>query len=308
MLTLNTAMPTEPGKYNVYAIAYKDPNHAIELSEGSITITKGYPIRFVDSDNPAMIAAGASVRIGSLTEGDEFVLDEDCLAWVEERWTDESNLLILGYEYEKDGKIYNAPTFAYDENCRGLYLWKLEWNEAESEYHAKRVTDLDNNMSFGGASIWAGGTAGINGIGYYYNYNDAATAAWADLGYKVREHGTVVAWADKLAEGEAPTLRADRSNSAAGHASLGMYWNSTYNIRDSYIPRELRVSFYTILEDAEGAEIIVYGGSVNRSIGYVAWQNDNIDHGAYYNRCVDELIAKAGDAVKDYEATLNPEA
>ena len=56
---------------------------------------------------------------------------------------------------------------------------------------------------------------------------------------------------------------------------LMQYTNGLGNFINEQCKQDLSLRSYMILEDIDGKEIIQYGGIVNRSIGYISYQNRN---------------------------------
>ena len=57
--------------------------------------------------------------------------------------------------------------------------------------------------------------------------------------------------------------------------NLTQYTNVLVDFNNSQVPRDLAMRSYMILSDKSGQRIVLYGGTVVRSIGYVAYQNRN---------------------------------
>lgn len=262
-LTLNGPLPSEVGRYNVYAIAYKNPNYVIEISEGTMTISDGIPVVFnPNTDETGTIVPGNPVYIND----EAYILDDDCVIWLEEAPT--TNIAVT-YSYK-------IGDFSFEDAPTGMYVWQI--TEAEtvgcgSQYNAAEVKALRNILVVRGGSVWLN-SKGDNGIGYYYQYNGdnaAAEEALIALGYKPGEHGTVIDWA--TAEGN-PQLR--DGNHAAGHfdENTGWCYDKVYPLSDKYIVPAMNVRFYLKLTSTTGGEdIVLYSGTFQRSIGYIAYQN-----------------------------------
>lgn len=290
LLTLNKALPVGKEKsvckYNVYGIAFKDMNHAIEVAEGVLTIGDGYPICFQPGDANGMIKSGTTVFVDDVA----YVLDENCVAWAD----DKDRELAIGYVYRNSGN--HTTDHAYSDTTKNMYIWDLQWNEETNSYKADRVEELDNLLSFAGGSIWLGSN-GVNGIRTYYATTadtEAVKGAFRNLGYEVVTHGVVVGWADKL-NGSEPVPNGN--NSASGHAAgNGAYYDEIYPAADKYITPDLRARFYVELKNVETSETkIIYSGSVERSIGYIAYQNIDIV-AAQYQPYVKAILDKAAAA------------
>lgn len=255
---------------------------------GEVTVawSSGYPIHFQSGDANGMIEPGATVFVDDAA----YVLDKNCVAWT----ADKDRELAIGYVYEISKN--HTTDHAYSDTTKNMYIWDLQWNEETGSYNARRVEALDNLLSFAGGSIWLGSN-GVNGIRTYYSTTadtEAVKGAFRNLGYEVVTHGVVVGWADKL-NGSEPVPNGN--NSAAGHsAGNGTFYDEIYPAADKYITPDLRARFYVELKNIETSESkIIYSGSVERSIGYIAYQNiGRVD--AQYQPYVKAILDKAAAA------------
>lgn len=250
----------------------------------------GYPIYFQSGDANGMIHAETTVFVDDVA----YVLDENCVAWA----ADKNRELAIGYVYKNSGN--HITDYAHSDTTKNMYIWDLQWNEETKSYKADRVEELDNLLSFAGGSIWLG-SDGVNGIRTYYSTTadtEAVKGAFRNLGYEVVTHGIVVGWADKL-NGSEPVPNGN--NSASGHAvGNGTFYDEIYPAADKYITPDLRARFYVELKNIETSESkIIYSGSVERSIGYIAYQNiGRVD--AQYQPYVKAILDKAAAAGYTY--------
>ena len=285
------------GEYVISATIAADDavakNYNITIKTGILTITQkdittgdGYPIYFQPGDANGMIKVGTTVYVDDVA----YILDENCVAWA----ADKNRELAIGYVYKNSGN--HTTDHAYSDTTKNMYIWDLQWNEETKSYKADRVEELDNLLSFAGGSIWLG-SDGVNGIRTYYSTTadtEAVKGAFRNLGYEVVTHGVVVGWADKL-NGSEPVPNGN--NSAAGHsAGNGTFYDEIYPAADKYITPDLRARFYVELKNIETSESkIIYSGSVERSIGYIAYQNiGRVD--AQYQPYVKAILDKAAAA------------
>jgi len=106
-------------------------------------------------------------------------------------------------------------------------------------------------------------------------------------GYTLEEYGTALAWAGDL-EGGAPLILGQpytKSNYAykkgvadpvfKNTGTLIQYTNVLVGFTDDQCVPDIAMRPYMILQDAEGSRIVIYGGVLYRSIGYIAYQNRN---------------------------------
>ena len=261
-----------------------------------VTVVYGYPIYFTNANDAAIVAPGMTVAI----DGVMYVLDENCTAWADE--DDNHRRMAVVYDYTENGNASNP--FEYADKCENMYVWDLERNE-DNSYTANRVTELDNVLTFKGASIWLS-DSGVNGIRVYYEFN-AVKEGFAKLGYEVVTHGTVLDWAANLgADGEAErrnTADGAPANYAEGHPEGGnTYTDTIYPATEKYVSNPVRIRFYAELRDlepdtetGETEDIMLYSGSVQRSIGYVAWMLQDAYNGQVYDTYVEKIIDQAKD-------------
>ena len=106
-------------------------------------------------------------------------------------------------------------------------------------------------------------------------------------GYTLEEYGTVAQWADELGD-QSLTLSNGKSNYAykrgkadpvfANVGDLTQYTNVLVwdSLTNDQLGQDIFMRPYIILKDADGKEVTLYGGTVSRSIGYIAYQNRNV--------------------------------
>ena len=166
----------------------------------------------------------------------------------------------------------------------GMKVWALKLNEYGT-YTASYVEELDNILQYSGSSIRIAGNKGIRMITSIENSKKAALTSGGLAGYKLLEYGTVLALASEL-EGGKPLILGEpyaRSNYAYKRGvadpvfqyegNLVQYTNVLVGFSLDQCKEDIAMRPYMILEDADGQQITIYGGTVYRSIGYIAWQN-----------------------------------
>ena len=149
----------------------------------------------------------------------------------------------------------------------------------------EHIPELDDLLIYNGCSIRVTGKQGIRMITGISKSNKAALTGSGLAGYTLVEYGTVVCWADGLPAGETLTLGKScaRSNFAyrrgvsdpvfAQSGAAMQYTNVLVGFGLDQCSRDLIMRPYITLRDAGGATVTLYGGSVQRSIGYIATQN-----------------------------------
>ena len=189
-------------------------------------------------------------------------------------------------------KIIEAYTFqnsdSEDPHLRyptGLMVWRVTENE-DGTPNVERLEELDNVLQYSGFSIRISGTPGIRMITSVPTDMKKALTSGGLAGYTLEEYGTLIAWADADGNNDM-TLDTPDVLSAFAYkkgvadpvfnttGGLTQYTNVLVDFRYDQVPRDLAMRSYMKLSDADGSEVVLYGGPVQRSIGYVAYQNRN---------------------------------
>lgn len=278
-LYLNREKPIEPGTYQIYGIAYKNPNYVIEISEGVMTIAEETAVRFPVGEKN--IGAGTEIYIDGVPAG---TLDDDGILWLEEMPEDG---IAVTYSYNKANESSAYPGHYYDVYPTQMYVWEftLETDKDQpccQHYVAERVEEMDNILQYLGTSVRLS-DGGYNGIRAFSGIPAAAeetlragTMPGALNGYELVEYGSVVGLASSVSD---PVIGDGTNQNAAAQGSavsggLLQYYNGMSPLRDEYIDRDMVVRPYIILYNGSDT-ITLYGGVIQRSIAYVAWQNRN---------------------------------
>ena len=103
-------------------------------------------------------------------------------------------------------------------------------------------------------------------------------------GWTLVEYGTVVAWDSELG-GDPLTLSHPAAKQAYAYkkgvadpvfsdtGKLIQYTNVLVGMTNEKCAPDLAMRPYMILQDQAGRQTVLYGGTIHRSIGYIAWQN-----------------------------------
>ena len=190
-----------------------------------------------------------------------------------------------------------------DSYPSGMQVFKLDENN-----HPTEITELGNLLRYSGCSIRITGKPGIRMITSLTKEAKAALTK-ADLaGYTLEEYGTVVAWDN--GSGDQPlTLSTGNSNFAyrkgvsdpvfANVGNLTQYTNVLVwdSLTDAQLAQDILMRPYIIL-NKDGQTVTLYGGTVSRSIGYVAQQNaDAFPEGSAGYKYLHDII----DRVETYK-------
>ena len=187
------------------------------------------------------------------------------------------NLLTI-YSF-KDG----TPTGSYTNYPTGMQVFRITRQEGGAK--AEEITEFANLLNYAGCSIRVSGKKGIRMItGIDQNVKKSLVSKAGLAGYTLEEYGTVVQWADTLGSN---TLNLDNSNKQnyaykkgkadpifAKENGMIQYTNVLVGFTDAQCQPDLVMRPYIkLIDTATGETVTLYGGSVTRSIGYVAWQN-----------------------------------
>lgn len=169
----------------------------------------------------------------------------------------------------------------------GMQVWALNKN-ADGSYTPEAVEELNNILQYSGSSIRITGNKGIRMITSIEKNKKNDLVSGGLGGYKLLEYGTVLAWSSNLAGGNPLVLGPDyaKSNYAykkgvadpifAYSGNLMQYTNVLVGFTLDQCKDDISMRPYMILEKEDGQQITIYGGIVQRSIGYIAWQNKDV--------------------------------
>ena len=153
---------------------------------------------------------------------------------------------------------------------------------------AREITDLQDLLTYAGCSIRISGKQGIRMITALDEATKKALTGKGLAGYTLEEYGTVVSWTDALGNGS--FLRLGESYARSNYAyrkgeadpvfarknGIIQYTNVLVleNLTEADYDKDLTLRAYIRLRNTEtGETVTLYGGTVTRSIYYVAKQN-----------------------------------
>ncbi len=264
-----------------------------------------YPVYFdVANDDTETIVPGASVEI----DGVPYELDEDCIAWVAN--TDAK--IVTTYSYKNGNTVYET----YPEH---MYVWYLtivdeEGDEEYDYYTAERIEELDDFFKYEGTSIRINFTS--NGIRFFTSVdsgklNSLKSGTLLDgklEGFTMTRAGTLY----KKWTGDGAAINyesAAASDVYGGKAGSNFRVFSTVNGRVWYtgmltgldgkaetLDMDIQSRPFAILE-RDGESFVLYGGTIQRSIYYVATQNRDVyDPGTKYDDFIEGIITTVEEA------------
>ncbi len=153
---------------------------------------------------------------------------------------------------------------------------------------AREITELQDLLTYAGCSIRISGKQGIRMITALDEATKKALTGKGLAGYTLEEYGTVVSWTDALGNGS--FLRLGESYARFNYAyrkgeadpvfarknGIVQYTNVLVleNLTEADYDKDLTLRAYIRLRNTEtGETVTLYGGTVTRSIYYVAKQN-----------------------------------
>ena len=153
---------------------------------------------------------------------------------------------------------------------------------------AREITEFRNLLTYAGCSIRISGKQGIRMITALDEATKKALTGKGLAGYTLEEYGTVVSWTDALGNGS--FLRLGESYARSNYAyrkgeadpvfarknGIIQYTNVLVleNLTEADYDKDLTLRAYIQLRNTEtGETVTLYGGTVTRSIYYVAKQN-----------------------------------
>ena len=164
----------------------------------------------------------------------------------------------------------------------GMTVWLLEY--ANNAYTATRATGFDNLLRYSGSSIRITGNKGIRMITSLATDTKNALTGGGIHGYTLAEYGTVVAWTSQLGA-ESLVLSSSSAKPAFAYkknvadpiykqgGGLTQYTNVLVGFDIAKCSPDLTMRPYIVLRNAAGKTLTLYGGTIQRSIGYIAYQN-----------------------------------
>ena len=177
---------------------------------------------------------------------------------------------------------YNDAADAHSRYPIRMRCYRLTKNGAAVQ--VERLSAFDNLLRYAGTSIRLTGKKGIRMITSVDGALKSALIKEGVYGLSLVEYGTVLARASAIGGGDL-TLQNGKSNYAykrgvadpvfAYAGSLVQYTNVLVGFSNEDCKEDIAMRPYIILQDAAGTSYTLYGGTVYRSIGYVAYQNRN---------------------------------
>lgn len=257
----------KPGEHTLTVI-YGENNSGT----GTVTFTVEIPANYLDVTGKPEFDGKTTVTV----DGKEYPIEE----MGGERYVNlpETGDLLTIYSF-KDG----TPAGSYTNYPTGMQVFRITRQEGGAK--AEEITEFANLLNYAGCSIRVSGKKGIRMItGIDQNVKKSLVSKAGLAGYTLEEYGTVVQWADTLGSNTLNLSSSNKKNYAykkgkadpifAKENGMIQYTNVLVGFTDAQCQPDLVMRPYIKLTDtATGETVTLYGGSVTRSIGYVAWQN-----------------------------------
>lgn len=245
----------------------------------SVTYTVETPANYLDVTNKPEFNGKTTVTV----DGKEYPIEE-MAGYLQriptQRYVNlpETGDLMTIYSF-KDG----TPTGSYTNYPMGMQVFRITRQEGGAK--AEEIPEFANLLNYAGCSIRVSGKKGIRMItGIDQDVKKSLVSKAGLAGYTLEEYGTVVQWADTLGSNTLNLSSSNKKNYAykkgkadpifAKENGMIQYTNVLVGFTDAQCQPDLVMRPYIkLIDTATGETVTLYGGSVTRSIGYVAWQN-----------------------------------
>ena len=271
------------GKY-VYACIITCGDYSETSGKATVTVTAVQKDLTSTSDLPS----------GLWVEGGEMPLVGDSVDL-----KSPSSFLLTSYTYN------GASTDVHQNYPTGMEVYSVGTND-QGQTTVAPVAELNNLLRYSGCSIRITGKPGIRMITSLTKEAKAALKKGKLAGYTLEEYGTVAVWSSDL-DNQPLTLKTKKSRSNYAYkrgvsdpvfANVGaltqytnvLVWDS---LEAKKYDEDIVMRPYIKLINKAGETVVLYGGTVSRSIGYVAQQNANtFSKGTAGYKYVHEIIDK----------------
>ena len=225
----------------------------------------------------------------------------------------ESGDLLTTYTYKQ-----GTSTAAHENYPTGMAVYSIVRDDGGAKL--QKIDELDNLLQYSGCSIRINGKPGIRMITSLTKEAKEALKKGELAGYTLEEYGTVVAW-DVGADMQLPlTLGNGNKHNYAYKKGVSdpvfsnvdnltqytnvLVWDS---LTDAQLAQDILMRPYIILSKDDGKTVTLYGGTVSRSIGYVAQQNaDTFPKGSAGYNYVHDIIDRVEKYKQNSGSTTTP--
>ena len=191
-----------------------------------------------------------------------------------------------------DGKARTLVTYTYNTGDNsdlhkvyptGMKVWMLSF--ANDQYSIRRISSLDNILQYAGSSIRITGKKGIRMITGVPSGMRSSLMGSGVEGYTLLEYGTCLEF-DSALNGKDLTLNTTKKSNYAYKKGVAdpvfkntgsqiQYTNVLVGFNNAQCKEDISMRSYVKLQSPSGETVTLYGGTIHRSIGYIAYQNRN---------------------------------
>ncbi|MBR2789268.1 MAG: metallophosphoesterase, partial [Eggerthellaceae bacterium] len=197
------------------------------------------------------------------------------------RVEDEGSRIITAYAYNT---VSDDVHTVYPVH---MYVWFIDFDEETQSLTVTRVPEMDDLFQYAGSSIRMVGVKGIRMItGIPQSLRSGLISGSVTFGgkaWKLMEYGTTVGFDSELAGADVTYDNTRFHNYAykrgvadpifSSSNGLVRYTNVLTGFTMEQCAEDLAMRPYLFLQAGDGERITIYGGTVHRSIGYIAYQN-----------------------------------
>ena len=292
-----------PESYNnvIYnLVAYKFNTDGIDIDGDHYNLTTSYKYdrwdksTFYSFGNLTITNVEKQVNTVNV---EEFNIEENSIVYVDGQpvAVDKDNNVVI----DKDSKVLvtyqtknSNSSDKHNQYPTGMNVYFI--NRNKSGYYLTYKSNFDNILNYAGASIRISGKKGIRVITSIDTDKVNKLINSNIDGYKVMEYGTIMCWASNLGENQEPTLGLPKVSKGRAYSrdsnlnsiykqenGLTKYTNTLVgNYSDQQCASDFAMRSYMIIRPIDASDsskdIVLYGGTLYRSISYVALQNKNI--------------------------------
>ena len=180
---------------------------------------------------------------------------------------------------------YNLPEGVDPHTRYPVSMAVYKATNTDGTTSVERISEMDDLLRYAGSSIRITGNKGIRLItGINASLKSALTSEGV-AGYTLEEYGTLLCWASEVQNGSLSLSDGYARHNYAYSLANGtdpvfryagdviQYTNVLVGFSNEQCVDDIAMRPYITLRDADGNTYTLYGGIVNRSIGYIAYQN-----------------------------------
>ncbi len=196
----------------------------------------------------------------------------------------------------------------------GMQVWSLAYNEGT--YTMEAIPALTDLLTYQGTSIRVSGKQGIRILTSLSETkreqlrNGKLLKNTALDGYRLVEYGTIFQWLEDSADLIYDPAHNNRSvaygenRDAVFARKNGEIWYTgvLVDLEQEFCGKEILLRSYLVLENNKGETLVLYGGTLQRSIGYVAYQNKDASYSPAIMNFLQAILDEVYGLGKEYQA------